>query len=244
MGGIMDFKLECRAMMIKACQKLIEKCPLNYSVVRNLKFLDPRSMSSKPEQAFKGFERVLNVLVDAQHVSPQDCDQLLHLLRTFLDKESKDKKEEFESFEPDELRLDHFLQTMLKSAQYAPLWSVLSKLLILSHGQAAIERGFSVNQQCLADNLGSLSLAARRMICDHICAVGGIGNVQITKEMLLSCRSSYQKYQNYLHEKKMEATEEERAKKRKQAEKERLEQKKLKLSQSLRELEDQLNDLD
>ena len=42
------------------------------------------------------------------------------------------------------------------------------KLLLLSHGQATVERGFSVNKEMIVENQQEQSLVARRVIKDHI----------------------------------------------------------------------------
>ena len=41
-------------------------------------------------------------------------------------------------------------------------------LLIRYHGQAQVERGFSVNSQLLVENLNNDSLIAQRIISDHM----------------------------------------------------------------------------
>jgi len=41
-------------------------------------------------------------------------------------------------------------------------WSVCELALLLSHGQASIERGFSVNKELVVENQSEQTLAARR----------------------------------------------------------------------------------
>ena len=54
-------------------------------------------------------------------------------------------------------------------------------LLLLLHGQASVERGFSVNKQLEVVNLQEGTYVAQRIICDHIHSVGGLLNVVINK---------------------------------------------------------------
>ena len=42
------------------------------------------------------------------------------------------------------------------------------------------------------------SLAAQRIICDHLRAVGGVLNVPITKKLLAAAASSREKYEKHL----------------------------------------------
>ena len=66
---------------------------------------------------------------------------------------------------------------------YQKLFKVLQLLLVLSHGEASVERGFSVNKEVEVENLANQSLVAQRLVCDHINAVGGILNVSIAQPL-------------------------------------------------------------
>ena len=55
----------------------------------------------------------------------------------------------------------------------------------MSHRQATVERGFSVNKEAAAENLAERSFIAQRIIHDHIESVGGLANVQISKQLLM-----------------------------------------------------------
>ena len=49
---------------------------------------------------------------------------------------------------------------------YAALFDIVKVLLVLSHGQASVERGFSVNKEIEVENLHEHSLVAQRIICE------------------------------------------------------------------------------
>ncbi|KAL5490728.1 hypothetical protein EMCRGX_G015905 [Ephydatia muelleri] len=66
--------------------------------------------------------------------------------------------------------------------------------LLLSHGQATIERGFSVNEEVVIENQQTKSLIARHLIKDHIIQAGGILQVSITKQIMISVRSARSRY--------------------------------------------------
>ena len=63
-------------------------------------------------------------------------------------------------------------------------------LLLLSHGQASVERGFSVNRELEVVNLQKGTYVAQRLICDHIRSVGGLMNVVISKALLAAASGS------------------------------------------------------
>ena len=68
-----------------------------------------------------------------------------------------DYQEQFVSFN-EEIRLDDFYCSMLKSEKYSDLLEFLKVLLILSHGNAAVESGFSINKDMIVENLKEDSL--------------------------------------------------------------------------------------
>ena len=54
------------------------------------------------------------------------------------------------------------------SPKFSELWKLFKILLILSHGQAQVEHGFSVNKNLLVENQHTTTLTAQRIIHDHM----------------------------------------------------------------------------
>ena len=98
---------------------------------------------------------------------------------------------------------------------FGRLWEVVKLLLILSHGQASVERGFSINKGLLVDNLSENSICAQRLVFDYVQSCGGLLNVPITREVILAAQSGRMKYTQYLEEKKKGQIESEATRKRK-----------------------------
>ena len=62
-------------------------------------------------------------------------------------------------------RVDLFLGTFLHGQKdYASLWKVCLFVFVLSHGQSAVERGFSVTENMLVENLEYQSPIGQRMV--------------------------------------------------------------------------------
>ena len=61
-------------------------------------------------------------------------------------------------------------------------------IMVLFHGNASVERGFSQNKHCPNDNLLEESLVARRMICEHVTIAGGVSTSEalLLKNLVLS----------------------------------------------------------
>ena len=52
--------------------------------------------------------------------------------------------------------------------QFRSLRKLFQIVLILSHGQAQVEHGFTINKQLLNDNMSSETLVALRIVHDHM----------------------------------------------------------------------------
>ena len=94
-----------------------------------------------------------------------ECDHLPSQYNEFVDKASKFERFDFENFSYKIDRLDEFLfKHIAKVSAFSKLWNLIKKLLTLSHGQASVERGFSVNRQIMVENIKEHSFIAQRPI--------------------------------------------------------------------------------
>lgn len=66
-----------------------------------------------------------------------------------------------------------------------------------------VEWGFYVNKQVEIDNKEPATIVAKLLMCDHICATGGILNIDIcNKQLIVTCANARHKYFMYLEEQK------------------------------------------
>ena len=74
-------------------------------------------------------------------------------------------------------------------------------MLTLSHGQASVERGFSVNENLVVENLKESSPIAQRIIYDNMKSKElNPETTDITKHLVVGVRSAKQKYTAHLEE--------------------------------------------
>ena len=73
---------------------------------------------------------------------------------------------------------------------------ITRKLLLLSHGQASVERGFSISKEISVENMAEQTLITQRVIKDHLNNVGGVTKVSLSKELLASASSARQRYKH------------------------------------------------
>lgn len=212
----MEFRMECKAFVTKLLKKLLEKCPVTYSLVKNLSILDPREMVSSGDACKVKLKKVLDYLVTCNRVKERECDEIIRQYSDFIDCTIPFVgTEKFSGFNPNNDRVDEFFSICMNQDQHQKLFDIVKLCLVLSHGQATVERGFSVNKEVEVENLKEHSTIAQRMICDYVKSVGGILNVEVTKEMMQSASQARHKYEEYVaKQKEAKSTEQEKRKRK------------------------------
>ena len=108
----------------------------------------------------------------------------------------KENKDSFVKFDKETYRVETFIwQFFLDTNKFIMLQKLLKMLLILSHGQATIERGFSVNGKFLIENLHTESLIAQRRIHYYMQSYDlQVHHLDITYELLNFVSSARKHY--------------------------------------------------
>ena len=198
---VLEFEKQCKLFLLRATEKMLEKCPLKYRIVRCLKCLNPQQIAASLTQSVKLFEKLLHCLIDANRVKEADADNLKREYQLFLTNAVHGHPQTLLKFKNyDKLtdeRIDSLLATMMKDIPaYAKLWELVKCLLVLSHGQAGVERGFSVNKELMQFNFKERSIVALRVIDDQIKKCGGVLNMEITQELRNAARAASSVYRN------------------------------------------------
>ena len=107
----MAFRMECKKELVCATQKLLEKCPITYTITRNLTYFDPRLMAGRKDDCIAKFGRVLHKLSDLHQVRDADCDAVQQQFRSFVNEVVPANSTTFKHFNPDNERLDTFIHT-------------------------------------------------------------------------------------------------------------------------------------
>lgn len=179
------------------------KCPTNYFFVRNASCLDPRNMVQDPEKCGRKFKGILKYLSQANKVDEKNCDTILLEFQSFLEDIPHKYTMDFENFDRKNSRLDSFLSQFLScEARYARVWEVAKIIMIFSHGQASVERGFSVNKNIEVENLNDLSYVSQRIVYDYLKSYNNVNEVPISNELRKSASSSRMRYYLYWEENK------------------------------------------
>ena len=91
--------------------------------------------------------------------------------------------------------LDYYYFRICNLDNVSALKKVLKIVLTLSHGQAEVERGFSLNKEVTVENLLGGNLVARRLLCQFVNRKK-VSGIVVSKEMLVTCGRAWQKYSN------------------------------------------------
>ena len=114
-------------------------------------------------------------------------------------------------------QLDKSLGAFLhKNKMFSDFWDVCKIVFVLSHGQSAIEYGFSVNKDLIVENLGEQSLIGQCLVYDYFTSLNtNIYEYVIPNNLVRSCKLAYSKYKIALQQKKENAKASENDRKRK-----------------------------
>ena len=108
---------------------------------------------------------------------------------------SNDVKERMKACTLD-LRIYTLYMELLKT--HIGLREVVKIVLILSHGNARVEAGVSINEDMLSENMSEEGLVAHRIVCDGVVNSGGLANVKVDKEMMKYVDKAHSQYLHHL----------------------------------------------
>jgi len=142
----------------------------------------------------------LTCFQDCNRLSPIECDLIETELKDLIAKPSV--REAAKNYSRKD-RLDHFWRKILKTYECSELLTdFIHSVLILSHGNSFVERGFSINKEMVIENQLPSSLVGMRQVYDGVQAMGGLDKVVVTKKMINKVRLARSEYARALEEKK------------------------------------------
>lgn len=210
----LQFRNEIKSGLCKLITKLQDKSPLKYPIVTAAQFVAPQEIMLQNSTKLPA---LLKCLEESKRISTAECDEAKQQHQLFVREIVAPRKDEFVSYDNtnENTRIDSFYQNMIgMNKLFNVLYKIIRLTLILSHGQATVERGFSVNKELSFPNLTEKSFVAQRVIYDHIQSVGGSVNVQVSYKLVASCGSAHAKYKMFLQDKKDAETKNAKAAKR------------------------------
>nr|CAD7427389.1 unnamed protein product [Timema monikensis] len=201
------FRKDCRHFLVEMFQKLIgPRSPLRKCMVKGASCLSPAVMTSGTLRVQR-VNIALEQLTSNNHIAYIEAE---HIRKNYLEIcEQSSVQDELKTFDFNENRLDSFLFNILINAKACKaLLSFCTMIFTMFHGNSAVERGFSVNKECLVENMKERSLISQRSIYSAVQSVGGIKNVEFTSGMLHAARRASSKRREAIEEMKKKESEE------------------------------------
>lgn len=139
-----QFYRECRLFIVSAILKLQEKNPLKYKFVRNCSSLSPSLVVNDADDAKRRFRHMTLQLHSLKRISSVVADMANTEFDEFLSTVVPSKVDTFKEFSYLKNRLDTFFMDMFQK-QFQNVATVVKITMSLFHGNANVERGFSVS---------------------------------------------------------------------------------------------------
>lgn len=193
-ADILKFRQDCKKSLQTFVMKLNNRSPLNYPLTQAITCLDPGLVVSNISLTKSRLDKLLCILTESGHVSGSAAD---NAMRDFKEVTSLPHViNSFKDYNRSVKRIDHFWRDILGD-KYQNLMAIVKLVCCLSHGNANIERGFSVNGECLFENMAEKSVVARRQIYDAVSHIGGIDSLEISKSLIHSARNAHSRFIDY-----------------------------------------------
>ena len=156
------FRYECKQIIIKILINLTERCPFQFSLVRDASSLDPQKMVQSSSTAFLRFKKLVNNLCRLNKISSEIADNAKFEYDSFQSVAIKKHSEVFLTYDPRKGRLDVFLGKYVRP-EFENFRHICKVAFVFSQGQSFVE-GFSINKLTIDDNMQEKSIVSQRPI--------------------------------------------------------------------------------
>ena len=193
------FRINVQNFVIRILEKIVERGPLQYQLTRSMSSLSPIEMATiKDSVLISYFNSLVTELYESKWLGVLEAERAEKQYKDLL--KNKDFLKEAKKFDMKEDRVDIFYSRSL-GPENIDLEKVERIILIISHGNARVESGFSVNGDILLPNMMEETIIAQRITYEAIHKVGGPTKVDITEEMIKMVKNSYRMYNTERKEK-------------------------------------------
>lgn len=190
---VLAFRKDCATFVKNCAKKIAERSPLKFKLTRGSSCLDP-ACALIPELGERRLSEALEVLTEHQWMTGAEADRTLRSYKHVCSLASTQAA--LKCFDRSTHRLDALWAGVCGSNK--ELFTFAKIILSLSHGNASVERGFSINKDCLVENQKEQSLVAQRIVFDAVSSAGGVASVPLTKRMLQMVRGANARWKEEL----------------------------------------------
>jgi len=143
----------CRIFVYHNCENCWTQ-PLRYGIFKALACLVPSTVSSNRVLAESRMKELVQILYNKNHITALTANKSKTQMSSLCDLASKKLQQQFKDYSRSKDWQDKFYYTIIgQNPEFSDLFSIVWLILTLSHGNASLEYGFSVNVYMLVDNL-------------------------------------------------------------------------------------------
>jgi hypothetical protein len=205
---IMSFQVSCQKFLVAMIKKLLERSPLKYKATKAVSCLNPFTVLHNRSTSEARMGDLLLQLHNLNTISSDVADAAKTQFSTLCANVATAFKDKFKQFTRDEDLSRFYAELLAGNDRYKELWTVVKLVMVLSHGNAAVEGGFSINKDLLIDSLLEETVVAQRVVFDAIRnAAMDVKNIDITAKMVSGVRQSSAAYKASLEVKQKQQTE-------------------------------------
>ena len=213
-SSVREFRKGCQTFVRSMIEKIFERSPITSAFLKAAAVFDPANLVSKSSRGplMKSFKALLTTLVELNIISVSDGDKTLQEFSNFYDEDRLQHVQELKEFNEADDRLDELFFHKIDIGKKMHLSFVIRLVFLVSHGQAACERNFSLKNNQEQLNQETTTIVSRRICKDYMCAKKvKPSEIVIDKKLILSVKTAYSMYKQHMAEKekrKLEETEE------------------------------------
>ncbi|GBM28013.1 hypothetical protein AVEN_217912-1 [Araneus ventricosus] len=181
--------------------KLIERNLLRFKLVRGIRCLSLNILiSASSSSCVQKIEIALDTFVDCHQMTAVTADKVKSQFCKFI--ASLHVEKEMLEFKQESERRCFYSSLMDKNTNYQN-FMFIKNVLIMSHGNAAVESSFSINKAMLIEAMQGRSVIALRTVYDAVSNSEGLFKVDIAKQMILAARNAHSCYHEELKAEKL-----------------------------------------
>ena len=200
------FRKNVQDFVIRLLEKIIELGPLKYRFTRSMSSLSPLDITlNKTSLSRERFEQLCQELHEDNWVTSIEGERAEKQYKELIN--NPDFNMEAKKFNINEDRLDTFYSRILDSPSTVDLENIVRLVMIISHGNARVESGFSVNDDILLPNMLEETIVSQRIVYEGVQKAGGPTKIEVTPDMMKMVKNSHRTYTNAMSEKNKKQSE-------------------------------------
>jgi hypothetical protein len=197
-ADVLKFRKECLAFLRKTTEKILERGCLGARAAKGFSIFSPDQIHVGGISQ-KLAEGLFQHLHDVGRLEAGRVDALVTEYKNVFMGVGR-VKEKAREFKRGKDSLVDFYNGDLMDLLSDDMKKIIRIALVLFSGQGEVERGFSVNKECVIANLHEDSLIAQRRICSYVTKNGGVREVTVPNEAMRYVREARRKWEKHLED--------------------------------------------